>query len=246
MNPILLLVYNTTDAQLRLAKLCVESIFTQTIPVHLLLVDNGSSVDTATRDWTEALVAPAPHTLEVRRHRENTAPTSIVNRECATLFALGAKHVLGVPSDAILPPYCYEQLLSCSTRGFVAAYMHSPEPPQVPESLASAAVWPEKPVPHILHENMHVALTLTRKWAFDALVAQDGYFMDEGMFMYACDLDLKTRIAKVGIVGAQTDITVYHYSSACWRLATPEVARTITTQANNDRAYLARKQAANG
>ena len=55
MNPILLLVYNTTDAQLRLAKLCVESIFTQTIPVHLLLVDNGSSLaDTATRDWTEA------------------------------------------------------------------------------------------------------------------------------------------------------------------------------------------------
>ena len=170
-----------------------------------------------------------------------------MNRECATLFALGAKHVLGVPSDAILPPLtATNSCFPAQRAGFVAAYMHSPVPPQVPVSLASAAVWPEKPVPHILHENMHVALTLTRKWAFDALVAQDGYFMDEGMFMYACDLDLKTRIAKVGIVGAQTDITVYHYSSACWRLATPEVARTITTQANNDRAYLARKQAANG
>jgi len=82
---------------------------------------------------------------------------------------------------------------------------------------------------------------LTRKWAVDALVARDGYFLDEGMFMYASDVDLKLRMAMVGIRGAQTNISVYHYSSACWRLATPEVSNAINQQANKDRDYFSGK-----
>ena len=239
MNPILLLVYNTAPQQLQLSQLCVESILRQTIPVHLVVVNNGSTPET--KAWLDALAAPAPHKLEVRHCAVNTAPTVIVNRECRTIFALGATYVLGVPSDVILPPYCYEKLLACSTRGFVAAYMHSPEPPQVPNSLDDYR-YPDEPPPcNVLHSNMHLSLTLTRKWAYDALVEQDGYYLDEGMFMYACDIDLKERIAKVGIAGAQTDLSVYHYSSACWRLATPEISKSITDHADLDRAYFQKK-----
>lgn len=239
MNPVLLFIYNTTPEQLKLSQLCIESILLQTIPVYLLIVNNGSTPETA--QWLAGLTAPAPHVIEIRHHLHNTAPTIIANRECATFFALDAEYVLGVPSDAILPPYCYEQLLKCSSRGFIAAYMHSPEPPRVPESLAEFTPPAIPPPVHVLHSNMHTALMLTRRWAFDALIAQDGYFLDEGMFLYACDLDLKARLEIVGISGAQTDLAVYHYSSACWRLATPEISRAISIQADRDRAYFAQK-----
>ena len=239
MNPILLLCYNTTSAQLNLAKLCVESIFLQTIPVHLLLVDNGSHPEIGTKEWLGSLTAPAPHRLELRCHKENLPPTSIVNRECRAIFALGAKHVLGVPSDTILPPYCYEQLLACSSRGFVTAFMDSPEPPRVPESL------PDYPSPlpavNVIHSDIHTSVMLTRKWAVDALVEKDGYFLDEGMFMYASDVDLKLRMAACGFRGAQTDLRVWHYSSACWRLAKPEVGGAIHVQADKDRDHFATK-----
>ena len=56
-----------------------------------------------------------------------------------------------------------------------------------------------------------MAVMLTRKWAYDALIAKDGFFLDEGFFMYASDCDMALRMASCGIRGVQLDVPYWHY-----------------------------------
>ena len=71
-------------------------------------------------------------------------------------------------------------------------------------------------------ENTPMAVMMTRRWVYDALVVKDGYFFDEGFFNYASDCDLALRLAACGIRGVQLDMQYYHYGSASHRLAPPE------------------------
>lgn len=227
MNAVLLLMYNTTAQQLELTKQAYESVLAQDIgDLEIYVVNNGSHPETGTREWVDSL--EGLRTL-VFHHEHNRAPTTVANDIAKIVFGKGYDKLLGVPNDVILPPNLYSEMVKCP-RGIVAAWMTYTE---------------DKSVKHydttrIVHEDVHMSVMMTRKWAWDAL-AVNGEFLDEGMFMYASDVDLKIRMALAGIRGAQLDIECWHYFSACWRLAKQEAATEITSQADLDRDNFFRK-----
>ena len=148
-----------------------------------------------------------------------------MNKSAAVLFALSYTQLFGVPNDVILPPNLFSELAKWP-RGFVAAWMNEEYNNVAPCERAAA-----------VHEDPHTSVMLVRKWAHAALVAKDGYFLDEGYQFYASDCDLKLRMHACGIHGIQLDIQCYHFSGASHRLAPPEISKAITDQADVDRAY---------
>ena len=84
-----------------------------------------------------------------------------------------------------------------------------------------------------------MSAALIRKSAYDALVAQDGHFFDEGFFMYASDCDLKVRLAKAAVPTAQLDILCWHFGGASHRLGIG--ADAVYRQADRDRDYFTQK-----
>jgi hypothetical protein len=102
------------------------------------------------------------------------------------------------------------------------------EPPSCPQATCK-------------HEDVHTSVCLIRKWAYDALVEKDGYYLDEGFWMYANDCDLKLRLGQCGIHGAQTDIGCWHFGSSTWRLAPDVEQAAMLQQADRDREYFRRK-----
>lgn len=228
MNAVLMLMYNTAPAQLELTKLTYESILAQDIgPLHIWLVNNGSNVET--KNWLNSLEGDASHKLSVDHYAENIPPVKMVNKFAATIFALGYGSILGVPNDVILPKNMFAELEKWP-RGFVAAWMNEDRDKVAPCEHAVA-----------VHEDPHTSVLLTRRWAHDALVAKDGYFLDDNFTFYASDCDLKLRMAACGIHGVQLDIQAYHFSGASHRLAKPGIAEGIYAQADRDRAYFQRK-----
>ena len=138
------------------------------------------------------------------------------------------KYVLGIANDVILPPNLYSEMLRWP-RGFVTA---SPTRERnFPIFETSKAVSECTPMPSML----------TRKWAYDALMEKDGYFLDPNMFMYASDCDIALRMAACGIRGIQLDIQFYHYCSAHWRLMPEDEGRKETAKADADREYFYRR-----
>jgi len=215
MNPVLMIAFNN----LALTKQAVASVLAQDIPVELHFVDNGS-ID-GTWEWaSEQGFASCQH------NPVNRSPVAIGNTLAASIFSRRS-HLLGVPNDAILPANCYSELLKWP-RGFVCA---TDIGQNTPECRPGKAV----------SENTPLAVMLTRKWAYDALIARDGYFFDENIFMYASDCDLALRMATCGIRGIQLDVPFWHYGSASHRLALPHISREITAQADRDRDYFEKK-----
>ena len=228
---VLMLAYNTTEAQLKLTQLAYESILAQDCgPMTVVLIDNGSDPSVGTWKWMCSLQNLPDVKLITRLMVRNTATTVVANNQMGELFGQGYDCVLGVANDAILPRNLYSQMLRWP-RGFVAAHCDGPMPPDLPQDRQATAV----------HEDAHMAVMMTRRWAYDALVAKDGYLMDPKIFHYCSDVDLKLRMAACGIHGVQLDLQVYHYGSAGWRLATPEVGRAINEQADRDRGYFYQK-----
>jgi glycosyltransferase involved in cell wall biosynthesis len=224
-HAIFFLCYNHTDAQFDLCRRSFDTVLAQDIgPLRIFVVNNGSAQPT--RDWLDAMTEDF---ITVHHYGQNTAPTIVANMMVGKIFSLGYPYLLSVPSDGILPPNLYSQLAKWP-RGFVAAWMNNGEHTYTPTAEA-----------HAVSEDIHPSVVLTRKWAYDALVAKDGYFLDENYFMYANDVDMKLRMAACGIRGVQLDIQCGHWGSVCWRLNTPENAKIITDRANGDRLYFFRK-----
>ena len=220
MNPVLVLCYNQID----LTKKCVDAILAQTIPVHLTVVNNGST--DATRQWLSDLSTFVSNVTVVHLDT-NTAPTKIANAMAAGIFS-NSDHVLGVSNDAILPPNAYSELLS-----------H-------PEPLVGAMMWDQVEPPHcyqsqVVGTDVHTSVCIVRKSLYTTFMDRYGYYLDEGFFMYANDVDFKLRMIECGLTGAQTDVGCWHYGSATWRLAPPEEARRMLQQADIDRAHFTRK-----
>jgi GT2 family glycosyltransferase len=223
LNPVLMLAYNN----LNLTQDAVASAFSQDIPVALYLVDNGSNDGTI--GWAKSLQVPSPHKISVVRYKSNVSPVRIFNWMFEEIFREN-KYVLTMPNDVILPANTYSQMLQVP-RGIVAATQVERKEDVKPPS--------EQPV--AVNENIPMAVALIRKWAHEALVAKDGHFYDEGYFHYASDCDLALRLAACGIRGVQLDLNYWHYGSASWRLATKEIAREITSQADVDRSYFEKR-----
>ncbi len=219
MNPVLMFCYNN----LELTKAAVESVLNQDIPVRLYLINNGSS--DGTREWLEDLIVFCPE-VKAFHLDENRPPTHIVNEYLPWLIQIHG-YVLGVPNDVRLPRNCYSEMLKCP-RGFVSA---SDNGHNEPFERAAAAV----------SECTPFAVMLTRKWAYDAIVAHSGYFFDEGFVHYASDCDMALRMAACGVRGVQLDIPFWHYGSATWRLTTDEERAKMLRQADLDREYFFQK-----
>lgn len=227
MNAVFFLCYNHTVAQFEMCQRAFSTFLAQDVgPLEIWAVNNGSAQPTI--DWLNTLDI-SPHLLHVVHYQSNTAPTVIANRIVGEIFAAGHSHILSSPSDAILPSNLYSELLKWP-RGMVAAHMNN-----------GTEEYSATPIPRALHEDFYPSVVLTRKWAYDALVSAYGYFLDEGFFMYANDVDMKLRMAAVGVHGLQLDIQCGHFGSVCWRLNTPENAKAITDRANGDRFYFFQK-----
>lgn len=224
MNAVVMIAYNQTAEQLQLTKDAVASVFTQDVAVELWLLDNGSTPETA--EWMRGLEAPEGHRIEKQYYRENQSPVMLSNRTMATMFSLGHECVFGVPNDVTLPENCLSEMLKCP-RGLVAAWMNGEREYKRVESAT------------VVHEDCHLSVAMVRHWCFQAVVSRFGDFLGSKYFLYASDVDLKLRLAVLGIHGAQLDIECWHFGSASWRLAPPVEAAKTHRQADIDRGTFA-------
>jgi glycosyltransferase involved in cell wall biosynthesis len=218
-------IYNQTIEQLSLAQEAVASVLAQDIPVDLFLVDNGST-DEYTWEWMKSLASPS---ICVEHHPFNISPVKIANEQMREIFTdLDYPYLLGIPSDAIIPTNLYREFLRWP-RGVVTG------------SMTEDRDYIRAGESHAVNTCTPMAVALLRRWVYDALVANDGFFFDPTYFLYASDMDFALRIASCGITGIQTDLQYYHYRSASHRMLPPDKARLITGQADSDRDYFERR-----
>lgn len=221
-NAVLFFCYNRTPAQLALSKEALASIFAQDIPVEVIALDNGSTDETW--EWLESVSQDHPN-FACYRNIDNLSPVAESNRWLGEMFGrLNYQHVLALPNDVIVPPYLYREFLKWP-RGIVTGSMTPDRSYDIYAPVEVAAT----------SENTPLAAVLWRKWAYDALVAKDGYFFDERYQHYCSDCDWALRTASCGIRGVQLNVPYYHYVSASIHLNTPEIATAIQSGANADR-----------
>lgn len=220
MNPLIVTCYDN----LEMTKKAVESALTQDLlDLSVTVVDNGST--DGTRQWLDG----RPPMQSVIHYDQNVAPTRLANDTLFRLFKIQEQeHVLVMPNDAILPPNMYREMLKWP-RGIVTASQTSEEPFQIFQQAQAVS------------ENTPMAVMLIRKWAYEAVMVKDGYFLDEGMTHYASDCDLALRVASCGIRGIQLDIQYFHFGSASWRTADEDAQRAAQLQADKDREYFTKK-----
>lgn len=219
MNAVLLTCYNN----LELTKAAVDSALNQDIPVRLHIVNNGST--DGTEQWISDLITFCPNVSAIH-YSENLSPCKVANTWLGELLEYH-EHLLSIPNDVRIPSNCYSEMLRWP-RGFISASDNGHNEPFLRTATA-------------VSENTPFAVMLVRRWAYQAVVAKDGYFMDEGFVHYASDCDLALRIASCGIRGVQLDIPFWHYGSASWRLAPLEEQQAMLRQADRDRDYFERK-----
>src|SRR5512146_1912121 len=178
---ILMLCYN----RIELTKAALASAATQDAgPLEIFVVNNGSS--DGTREWLEdfKIFVADSHVVHLIHHEHNQSPVAVSNQMLRQIFRLGHEHVLCMANDVVLPPNLYREFLRWP-RGIVAASQCSENPPPLMQASDVCAA----------NECTPMAVVMLRHWCHDALVAQAGYFFDEGYFNYASDCDLALRLA---------------------------------------------------
>lgn len=225
MNPLIIVCFNN----LEMTKKAVASAAAQDIPdLRLHVVDNGSTDKTF--EWLSEFVGQHDNARGTS-HGENLSPTRVANDVLFQHFIVkGAEWVLVMPNDVVLPPNFYREMLR-SPRGIVTASECKDE------SIGTLVI--ENAV--AVSENTPMAVMLIRKWVYEAVMAKDGYFLDENFFHYASDCDLALRVASLGIRGVQLNLPYYHYGSASWRTLDPAGQREAQLQADRDREYFTKK-----
>jgi len=219
-NAVMMLVYNQTPEQLSLTKEAVASALAQDIPVDLFLIDNGSTDDTW--EWMQSVKGP---NVILQRYMENNSPVRLCNMWMKELFGrLGYEYILAIPNDVVMPTFLYSSFLQWP-RGIVTGSWTHDRNYDINAPIEAAAI----------SENTPLALVLYRRWAWQALIAKDGYFMDERYTHYCSDCDWALRTASCGIRGIQLNIPYWHYGSASHKLAPPEIGDAIRREADVDR-----------
>lgn len=224
MNPIMMLAYNQVDLTEKAIRSCLDQDIDE---LHVRVTDNGST------DGTDALLkkidGSEPYCFSYTSNQKNVSPSQVSNEMLSVLFdTYECDQVLCVANDVVLAPNMYRLMNECP-RGFVTASMT--DQVDFPHTNTTRAVSECTPMP----------VLLIRRWAYDALVARDGYFLDEGFWLYASDCDLAVRMASLGIHGVQLDVNYWHHGSATWRRAPAEESRAMLQQADRDRDYFERK-----
>ena len=223
-NAVLMVAYSN----LELTKEAVDSVMAQDIEggVELWFVDNGST--DGTFEWIWEYQPSGQNDIVISRYQENMSPVKVVNHFSEQIFRAKHKRFLGVPNDVVLPTNLYREL-DRWPRGIVTA------------SQTDTKLFPRFETATAVNTCTPMAVGLIRKWAHDALVAKDGYFLDPEFAHYASDCDMALRMAACGITGVQLNLAYYHYGSASHRLAPREDGDRMRTQADLDRAYFKQK-----
>jgi hypothetical protein len=232
-HAVLMFAYNQVQEQHDLTVQTLETVLSQDIgDLEILLFDNGSTLRGTFEHFQmlRDLYWDKEEGTKIHcfRNPTNISPCKLTNRALDYLWNRGHDKVLGVANDVMLPPNAYRLLNECP-RGMVCGSMTDQKDFPVIEKATA------------VNENTPMAIGIIRKWFHDALVAKDGYYLDEGYFLYASDCDLALRMAACGIRGVQTDLPYWHHGSAHWRLLPPEDGRKETNKADEDRAYFKRK-----
>lgn len=212
-----------TFNNLELTKGAVDSALAQDIAVEMVIVNNGSTDGTG--QWLSDL-GTMVEGVTIVHFAQNTPPTHVANTALANIFP-NRPHVLCIPNDVRIPKNCYSKLLEWP-RGFVCASDNGQNEPIEMEATA-------------VSENTPMAVMLVRKWAYDALIAKDGYFFDERFEHYTSDCDMALRMASCGIRGVQLNIPFWHYGSAAWKLATDSERSRMLQRADDDRRKFVEK-----
>lgn len=229
----MMLAYDNVMEQHNLTVQALESLLAQDIgSLDILLIDNGSSLPATWEHFQMVRDLYMDREDETRihciRNDENYSPVKLSNRALQYFWKIGHDKVLGMANDVRLPKNFY-RLANAWPRGIVCA------------SMTSEQNFPEVERANPVNECTPMAVVLLRKWVHDALVAKDGFFFDEGFWLYASDCDFALRIASCGIRGIQLDMQYFHHGSAHWRLLDPEEGRKETNKADGDRAYFVKK-----
>lgn len=199
----------------------VKSVLAQDIgDLEVYLFDNGST--DGTEEYFESLRnLPGPHRIIVDGSPTNISPNIVANRMLKEIFERHDK-VLMAANDVVLPPNMY-RMMSQWRRGMVTA------------SQTTDRNFPVLTQAHASSENTPFALIMLRKWVWDAVVSQDGFFFDERYHMYCSDCDLALRVASCGIRGIQLDLPYFHEGSATLKLASSEEHAKMCQRADEDR-----------
>ena len=224
MNPVLMICYGN----LELTKRALASAMAQDIGnLEIYFVNNGSN--DGMREWLNTLPLKGENwNLYIHHHDQNYSPIRIANSMYAKILGLLKRpYVLSIPNDVVLHPSTYRELLKWP-RGLVCASDNGRN--DLPDPL---------PAVEAVSECTPVAVGLLRRWFYDALIAKDGYYLDENYFHYASDCDLALRMAACGLRGLQISLPYWHFGSATHKL--PEIHLESCRRADSDRAYFKRK-----
>lgn len=212
MNPVLIVVHNCIE----LTRRCVESAEKQTVPTTISIIDNGST--DGTREW----LVGSPYEYMIRTG--NHGVSSAWNIGLQAFFKAGAEHVLIVNNDTVMPPWFYQRLLEYDLP-FVTGV-----------SVGSMAEIATEPPANTPTDGPDFSAFLIRKSVVDSV----GTF-DEGMVMYAQDLDFHIRAHRAGIRLSNAHIPFFHERSSTLNSAPPREKRLIEMRADADRAVFAEK-----
>jgi GT2 family glycosyltransferase len=210
-----------------LTKQACESALAQDVgDVRLWVVDNGSLDQT--RRYLADLCSRHDNIIATR-NIHNESPVKVANYIFGEVFDFhSADYVLGIPNDCVLPPNLYRELLKWP-RGIVCPTMTDRRDAEPVDEVVAVS------------EHTPLAVGLVRRWAYEALVSKDGYFLDPRYFFYASDCDLALRIAACGIRGIQVSMPYYHSISATLKNAGKDEAAAMHQQGDVDRAAFVAK-----
>lgn len=221
-HAVLFLTYLQVPEQLALAKEAWESLVRQDVgDLEIWAINNGGSAEA--KEWIDSLADDFNVTLHINHYDANWPPTILVNQTLTEIFR-DHEYVLSLPPDVILRPDTYSQMLKWP-RGLVTASQTDDRNCDINAPIEVVA----------MSECVPMAVSLTRRWFYEALMAKDGYFNDPRFALYCSDCDLALRMASCGLRGIQLSLIYYHFGSSSHRMLDPERARMITGRADVDR-----------
>ena len=229
-HAVLFLTYLQVPEQLSLAQQAWASLVAQDVgQLEIWAVNNGGSAEA--KEWIDTLPNPNNSIIHPVHYEVNWPPTIVVNMMLAEIFEKERyEYVLNIPPDVILRKDTYSQMLKWP-RGLVTASQTDDRNVDINIPIEVVAV----------SECVPMAIALTRRWFYNALMARDGFFNDPQFALYCSDCDMALRMASCGIRGIQTNLPFYHYGSSSHRMLEPEKAQLITGRADIDRRLFENK-----
>ncbi len=209
-------VLTLTRNNLELTKQAIKSIWLQEVETKVFAIDNGSSDGSA--DWLR------DQFCLLKDYPDNRGVSAVWNWGLNCLFRSGYRSVLVINNDIIAPPWFLGHLLDYDCPFVTGVGVDSMGAIEAP-----AQEFPLQPCPDF-------SAFLISKFAWDKI----GKF-DEGMKLYASDVDYHIRGARAGVPMMKANVPYFHAGSATIKNSPEGERQAIKRQADEDRAYFYRK-----